>query len=486
MNQKTVEMANLERKDPVLRAFVSLAQPKTDDANVNRANMWVTLKTNTFSLKNMDWTTPRELKNNKPDNLSFLLIKKFDASSSILIYNALNSTQSPDSLPRITIDNNGDVTVGGREVGKNGITKYSRTDGRSRTPVSISSDIDPDYIKNNMISWSTTYYMSTNSKYIIVNTNDKVPDYVMVLNPLHTYNFKKYYRNAIINKNVKRSGVFENSQLHEAVVKYCNALVVPGRFNIRYHSGVSGQKPDVYLDPVCGALVDNNTARLNRFYVTNVTSWYYRNKFYVDNAIGKKFIDHIEQISESRELNRSFTCQDYWSATSGPVTLYTLLSGLNQMSVNSETFLYDLAIFTNTPDATKTSVNDFDVSRIPQCSPKTDIKVCEINIYASGDVMNNNISSCTPNALTDVKKQLDAIGGNAIISTGGVEESESKGEKDKENSYKYIIIGLVILVVIIILGFILFGTSSSVVPAAVPASVPVVSNITAAFGKLFN
>jgi YHS domain-containing protein len=498
MSQIKTDMQNLVDKDPVLKAFVSTDQPETPAAHYNRSNTWITLWTNKFNLENMEWNRTRELKETKDFKVSFLVVKKFDISSSSLIFNALKPSPEPTTSPPIIINKDGDVSIGGTAIGENGTTKYSRnTAGRNR-PAPFSGQIDKTYIENNMVSWSTALYMSTDSKYILINTDDKakVPSYVMVLNPLHSYNFKLYYRLAILNGNVKESGVFyENTPLRDAVVKYCNALVIPGKYNIRYHSGVSGQKPLVYVDPVCGVLVDDKTARFNKFYSTNITSWYYRNRFFNNNELGKKFTEYIEKITEERDQNRSFTCQENISSTSGPVTLYKLLKRFDQISKNSETFLFDLAIYANTTTDNIEKMADFDVSRVPTCVPRRAINVCEVNIYAAGDVINNQINNCAQDDTSDFKKQLDAIGGNARIPA---DNGRSGGGpkivgKDKENSYKYIIIGIVILVVIIILGFILFGTSSAAVPAAVPAAVQsavpaavqAVSNVTAAFGNLF-
>ena len=512
MSAKT-EMQNLVDKDPVLKAFLSPTQPK-NDSSFNNSNEWVALETNLNTLENMEWTTARQLTENYPSAIAFLIVKKYNAAQSKEIFNALKGTSSTSnaSQPPIHIDVNGDLTIQNMLVGgKNGTTIKSRY-----TPDRISGGSAPvihsDYIKNNMFSWSESYYMSTNCKYILIKrsgNSESTAKYVLVFNPIHSYNFKRYYQYAIINNDVASSGIFNsNTEMRKSVIKYCNALVVPGRFDIKYHSGISGQKPDVYLDPLCGALVDDETTRLNKFYTTNITSWYYRNKFYNSNDIGKKFTDYIREISVTRELNRPFTCQENIAGVSqSPVTLYKLLRLLGQTSKQSETFLYDLAIYTNNPDKIPRSLNDFDKDSIPECSSKTAINICEINIYASGAVYNNNFSSCKSEI--DTKNELNALANNSPITSGGgsggsggsgsepgprfVEDKTNKGKEDKnksEESYKYIIIGVIILVVIIILGFILFGTFSTKVPTALPAivptTVPTVSSITTAFGKLFN
>jgi hypothetical protein len=150
MSAKT-EMTNLEIKDPVLKAFLSSTQPR-NDSSFNNFNEWVTLETNLNTLENMEWTTPRQLTENNPGAISFLIVKKYNAAQSKDIFNALKGTSSTSnaSQPPIHIDGNGDLTIQDMLVGgQNGTTIKSRNTPNRKPGVSPPI-IHSDYIKNNM------------------------------------------------------------------------------------------------------------------------------------------------------------------------------------------------------------------------------------------------------------------------------------------------------------------------------------------------
>jgi len=375
----------LLKSDPILYAFINRINPDVSNA----ISPWKTFKTSTIeNLATVNIPTKASTKNfEKSDNISLYCIQEFTVDQSKQIKEQLKSNEN---VPNIEFDDYGKIKVAGTEFSSpidTALEKMVRGNKISKNSKSISRNVSQEFVKNNKYSWSEDYFISKDLKYILIYDINKLKYYTFI-NPLHSRGFKKYYKyniSRLSNSTFDYGAAFSSNSLEmKAITGYCNAFIVEGKTTVS-QVGARQKKPQVYLDPFCGILIDRNTAALNRHFNTNIVSYWYKNGFFRSQDIANNFTRLIFEMYEKEVL--PFTCTDQTRGSS-----FTYGKEANLWDPSSDSFLYEYAAVANNNVTRPTSWDDSSIFVIAGC-PKRNSITCATTLFAYGNIASNEIQT---------------------------------------------------------------------------------------------
>jgi len=413
----------IRESDPVLDCFLTGSTPK----GVNYSMYWIPVNTNNYSLANMKLGNTGAPDSVKIDStVRYLVIKVYDLAETDKISKAL---QTGD----ISISDYGTIKYGSTVI-HTGLydalpEAIKQKEIGGSTNLNSGTSID-EYRAKNIYNFDKNMALSKNHKYILYRPKNQQGDadrYYLLINPLYTKSFQKYYRQLYIDKNTDNTALPPaGSDMRKAIIKHCNAFTIKGKATSRDSAfisagkaagGVNDSNPEIYLDPFCAVMVDNNTARLNFTYKTSVTSSWYKDGFFQNDVIRNQLIGSIVNIAEST-FELPFSCDN---ANQQSITLLKYYQ--SQMSTDSS-FVRDYINATKAKSNTTTdnpykTQNDFDSKIEPGCPPVA-LTECSITQFAYSDIVNSpNFISCGADGKPVVPTDGGGDGGGGDGGDGG-------------------------------------------------------------------
>ena len=466
---------NLLKSDPILNAFITGKIPTTSGSTLS----WIVVPTSdTENLADGNIDLVRAKSDfDKRTSIALYVLKEFNQTESIAIKREL---ELPGNLfPRIKIDYYGGTTHGQTDTSSPSdlAEKFKGLKLKGKINFTIPqtlNTVESNYIDRNMYSWSSKFFISTSLKYILYyNTNNN--KYYLCVNPLHSRGFKEYYKLKIddinsIDQLMDYGAAFrKNTPEMIAITKYCNAFTLTGKKRVADAEALyNANGPEIYLDPFCGVLIDKNTAALNRYYNTNITSYYYKNRFFKTQKVAKEMVKLITDLYNGSGGSIPFACPV------NDISLYSLGNSLGVLSDSTDSFLNEygnLSInkFTNKSD--KFTKNDCGRPNVTNCT------VLYIADVVSGSNTTQECGSKSPAVDDFIKKREEALANagptdNPPPLTENVVKLPNKlGDSDKNDfldffknlDKTYLVIGIVVIAVILLL-LVLFNTSTSASP----------------------
>ena len=375
----------LLKSDPILYAFINGINPDVSSA----ISPWKTFKTSTReNLATVDIPTKASTKNfEKPDNISLYCIQEFNVEQSKKINEQLKSNQL---IPSIEFDDYGKIKVANTEFPSpvdTALNKLVSNNKISKNSTSSSRTVSQKFVENNKYSWSEDYFISKDLKYILIYDIKKLQYYTFI-NPLHSRGFKNYYKyniSRLTDTDFDYGAAFRSDFPEmKAITGYCNAFIVEGKYPVS-QTGARQKKPQIYLDPFCGILIDKNTAALNRHFNSNIVSYWYKNGFFRSQDIAKTFTGLIFEMYEKDVF--PFTCPDQTRGST-----YTLGRDANVWDTSSDSFLYEYAAVANNNANKSTSWGDTSLFVIGPCPQRNSI-TCATTLFAYGNIEDNTVNT---------------------------------------------------------------------------------------------
>ena len=377
----------LLKKDLPLSALITSSN--TNDSKYlpgnqggNLVQKWVSIKSTT--------STMEQTKNDV--TVVFLAVKTYNTEQTAQIKKALTESLNNDEKQcPIKISSNGTILF----VNTNSIiiNESIPSSGKEKNW----DVIDDYYYNHNILSWDSKKVISSSLRYILwLNEDEK--SYLLLYNPIHRTSFRNYYIQSLRGGGIDIDGLpVPDSQIYNAITGYCNAFIVKGKA-VTSGPTMTAQKPEIYLDPFCGIIMDRISYILNTALDNSITSDWYKNHYWQDNKVKDALIDFYTNRFKLDGNFKSFQCSgirgDKYSLYKFG-TINSLYAETGNDSFLSQYNKLNMAFINGTTHNRSEEAYDYLLNGKTSDCPVGDVTNCDVLLITSvGSISGNTISGC--------------------------------------------------------------------------------------------
>ena len=460
------EIRNLVNSDATLKNLVTVTNP-TPITQSNKNLSWFQIQTDESDYSSLTKSVK---------NLHFLIVKVYTPAQSSAINAAIKSGAA------IYFSKKGNIKIGGSTIINNA---SAAVEGNTMTHSNDSHgandflDIVPSHFQNDLYGYSERTVFNPDLTYILQQTNS---GYVLLYNPVHRSNFKKFYKLLYEYGHIDDYGYGGTDtikignydfNLEGFIRSYCNSFVVESRKRGKA-MGAKNSKVSMYADPFCAIMINSKQSMLNAYFASNVTEQAYWKDYWPKTEMRDDLVKMVEQLTLRNPT--SWACHK----TDNPSSSYNFINKIP----DTESFIKYLAkININGYESSSARISDLDTAN-PACTKPTVIQ-CTIAAVSAGDIQDANLScpEGVPNTMTGIIGPIAdkyKTPGNKTPGTTPPGKTPPKSNKDVYDDddyddddeggwkpmYTYILIGLALLLVAVLMYVLLFKTSSVSAPSA--------------------
>ena len=375
----------LLKKDLPLSALITSSN--TNDSKYlpgnqggNLVQKWVSIKSTTST---MEQTT-------NDVTVVFLAVKTYNTEQTAQIKKALSESLNNDEKQcPIKISSNGTILFKNNEKI---INESIPSSGKEKNW----DDIDDNYYSINILSWDSEKVISSSLRYILWLNEDK-KSYSLLYNPIHRTSFRNYYIQSLRGGGIDIDGLpVPDSQIYNAITGYCNAFIVKGKA-VTSGPTTTAQKPEIYLDPFCGIIMDRISYILNTTLNNSITSDWYKKHYWQDNKVKDALIDFYSNRFKLDGNFKSFQCsglRDKYSLYKFG-TINSLYSETGNDSFLSQYNKLNMAYINGTTlNSSEEAYEHLLTGKTSDCT-QPDVINCNLLLITSvGSISGNTISGC--------------------------------------------------------------------------------------------
>jgi len=500
------EIETLINSDATLKNMVLPINPVVrNDADNISPFQWLKIQTTESDYSDRNYPAKQ---------INFLIVKIYTPEQSAVIETAITSEDSS-----LVFSKKGDLKAGRNVI----VNESASTVDSNRRYVTLNDshqtidfrDLVVPHLEVDLYGYSKNVVFNPDLTYILYRLPSN-GTYVLLYNPLHRKNFKKFYK--LLHEygtqiDTYGYGLTESIRIgtqdfsyRSFIRRYCNSFVVDSRKKNK-GLGAKNSVGKIYADPFCAIMIDYKQAMLNSYFVSNIVESYYYSSYWSKPATRDEIVSMVAELT--RTNSTSWAC----NKSTTPINSYSFIREMT----NNDSFIEYLAkININGHENPNVKLSNLDQAN-PVCSKPTVIQ-CVIAAISAGDIRDTTLQ-CPEDAamkriIDESKRRIGSggsgsggsgsggsgsggsgsggsgsggsgsggsgsggsgsggsgsggSGGSGSGGSGGNSEpysgSDNNVPKDEWNPmYTYIILAIVILLVIILMYFMLFRGSPSV------------------------
>ena len=458
------EINNLVNSDATLKNLVTVTTP-TPLTQSNKNMNWFQIQTD-----ESDYSSQTK----SVKNLHFLVVKVYNSQQSSAINAAIKNGSAIYFSKKGNLKIDGSTIMNNASAAVEGSTIKQLNDSHGANDF---LDILPSHFQNDLYGYSERIVFNPDLTYILHQTNS---GYVLLYNPVHRSNFKKFYKLLYEYGHIDDYGYGGTDTIKIGnydfnfggfIRSYCNSFVVESRKKGKA-MGAKSSKVSMYADPFCAIMINSKQSMLNAYFASNVTEQAYWKNYWPKTEMRDDLVKMVEQLTLRNPT--SWACHK----SDDPSSSYNFINKIP----DTESFIKYLAKINiqgyESPDA---RISDLDTAN-PACTKPTVIQ-CTIAAVSAGDIQDTKLScpEGVPNTMTGIIDQYADKYKTPSKTPGKTppDKTPPKSNKDVYDDeyddddeggwkpmYTYILIGLALLLVAVLMYVLLFKTSSVSAPSA--------------------